>query len=106
MTGRPSERRGGQSRIGQPGGIGAAIIGYIDREGGDRRAAGGIGAGPGDVELRERSRRGEGHNDVRQAVPASMVLKICGVFIGGWVSNVTVAWASMTVPGRVGLSWP
>ena len=32
-----------------------------------------------------------------------MVLKICGVFIGGWVSNVTVAWALMTVP--VGSDW-
>ena len=31
-------------------------------------------------------------------VPASIVLKIWGVFSGGWVSKTTVAWALITVP--------
>ena len=49
---------------------------------------------------------GNGATELLRPVPASMVLDTCGVSSGGWLSNVTVAWAAMTAPvGSEGPAW-
>ena len=70
-----------------------AVVGDVNVIETDRRASWALFPDQDTGKLDEVTYSGNGATELLRPVPASMVLDTCGVSSGGWLSNVTVAWA-------------